>query len=104
MRLQNDLIPPHAAPAAGMPLSRFHKVNWALVLRAPGTFYDPVARLVHLNETARRKDGIHCEILRPEVAVGEIGRRKLRQIGEGDQSPLLDHAAQIRSAALIKAR
>ena len=39
MRLQNDFLAAHAAPAAGMAIAGFHKIDRTFIFRAPGTFH-----------------------------------------------------------------
>src|ERR1700722_6084775 len=103
-RLQNDFLFAHAAPATGVTLAGFHKIDRALIFGTPGTFYHLISGLVDLNKTPRRQDGIHGEILGAHVTVSKIGVGELREVGDGHQSPLLDHPAQIGGAALVKAR
>src|SRR5579859_3278205 len=104
MGLQNDVFAAHAAPAASVAFARLDKINRTLIFRSPGTLYYLILRLIHLNETARRQDWIHGEILRTHVAVGKGAGGKLREVGKRDQSPLLDHAAKVGGAAFVESR
>src|SRR5215469_4223597 len=104
MRLQDDFFPPHAAPRAGVTLASFYKVDRPLVFRTPYTFDDPVARFIHLDKTSRRQDGVHREILGPDVTVGEIAVGELGEIGDGNEAPLFNHATKIGGAAFVEAR
>jgi hypothetical protein len=80
VRLQDQIVAPHAAPAAGISIARFHKVDRALILRPPNAFHHLISFLVNLDETARWKNWVHGEILMPNVSVGEIAMRKLSEI------------------------
>src|ERR1700686_3411355 len=93
VRLQNDFLFAHAAPATGVTLAGFHKIDRALIFGTPGTSYHLISGLVDLNKTPRRQDGIHGEILGAHVTVSKIGVGELREVGDGHQSPLLDHPA-----------
>src|SRR5580692_713524 len=104
MRLQDHFLAAHAAPAAGMPIAGFHKIDRPFIFRAPRTFHYFASRLIDLDETAWRQNGIHREILRADVAISEIRIRKLRQICDRHRSPLLNHTAQIGGAPLVKTR
>jgi hypothetical protein len=72
MRLQNNLFAPHAAPATGVAVASLHKINRAFIFRAPGAFYNAVFRFIHLNETSRRQNRIHSEILHADISVSEV--------------------------------
>ncbi len=48
--------------------------------------------------------GIHREVLRADVAVSEFAVRELREVGDGNEAPLLDHASEIGSAFFVEAR
>src|SRR5450755_2417563 len=102
MGLQNHFFATHAAPAASVALAGFYKIDGTLVFRAPGAFHHLILGLVDLYKTARRKNRIHGEILGADIAISEIGVGKLREVGDRNQSPLLDHATQVRSAAFVK--
>jgi hypothetical protein len=78
VRLQNQIVAPHAAPAASVPIASFHEINGAFVLRSPNPFDHLIFLFVHLNEAARGKNRVHGEILMSNVAVGEIAVRELR--------------------------
>src|SRR5438093_446544 len=99
MRLQDNVFAPHAAPTAGVSVASFHEVDGALVLGTPRAFDDLVARLIDLDEAAGRQNGKHGEILHADVAIGEVAVGKLRQVGEGNQAPLFDHASEIGGTA-----
>ena len=103
MRLQDNVFAPHAAPTAGVSVASFHEVDGALVLGTPRAFDDLVARLIDLDEAAGRQNGKHGEILHADVAIGEVAVGKLRQVGEGNQAPLFDHASEIGGTAGVKA-
>src|ERR1039457_5201894 len=96
MRLQDDGITLHRAPATGISVAHFHKVNRALELRTPCSLANLFLGFVHLHETARRKNGIHRKIFRSNIPIGVAGVRKLRQIRHGHNTPLLDGASQVR--------
>src|SRR5665811_782133 len=89
MRLQNNLLAAHAAPAAGMPLASFYKVDGTFVLRAPRAFHHFMPGFVDLDKAAGRQNRVHGEILGADVTISEFAVGKLRQVGDGDQSPLL---------------
>src|SRR5262252_6382825 len=102
MRLQDDFFLTHAAPRARVSVSRFHEVDRPLVFRSPCPFNNTVPSFIHLNEAAWRQNWIHGEIFGANVSVSEIAGGELRQIGDGNESPLLDHASEIRRATLVK--
>src|SRR5579863_5299418 len=104
MRLQDNVLAAHAAPAASMPLARLHEINGTLVFGAPRAFDDAVPRFIDLDKTSRRQDGIHREVLRSYVAVSELAVRELRQVRNWNQSPLFHHASEICSAPVVKTR
>jgi hypothetical protein len=81
MRLQDNVIAAHAAPATSVPITGFHKVDGAFILGAPCTFHHLIPGLIHLNEAAGRKNRIHGEILVADVPVSKIAVRKLSQVG-----------------------
>jgi hypothetical protein len=72
VRLQNHVIFTHAAPAASVPVARFHKIDGTFVLGAPQTLHHLAFGFVDLDEAAGRKNRIHGEILVADVAVGKI--------------------------------
>src|SRR5215472_8251009 len=81
MRLENQIVTLGCAPAAGVPLAGFHKIDGTLVLRAPNAIDDFVARLIDLDKGSRRENRIHRKILAPDVPVTEIMIYELRQVG-----------------------
>src|SRR5579871_207914 len=87
-----------------MSVPRLYEIDRALIFGTPGAFHDAVTRLVDLNETYRRKDRIHREILRAHIPIRIFAGGQLREISERYESPLLYHAAQIRGATLIETR
>src|SRR5260370_17364518 len=104
MRLQDDGITLDRAPATSISVAHFHKVDWTLKLRTPGSFPHLVLGFVHLHETARRKNGIHGEIFRSYIAIGESVIGKHRQLTHGYGTPLPDHAFQVRRLLSAKSR
>src|SRR5208282_2308817 len=96
MRLQDDGVTLHRAPATRISVAHFHKVNRTLELRTPCSIAYLVLGFVYLHETARRKNGIHREIFRSNIPIGVPVVRKLRQIRQGHNTPLLDGASQVR--------
>src|SRR5208283_3235988 len=96
MRLQDDGVAFDGAPATGISIAHFHKVNRTLELRTPCSFAYLVLGSVYLHETARRKNGIHREIFRSNIPIGVAVVRKLRKIRHGHSTPLLDGASQVR--------
>src|SRR6266700_2151621 len=104
MRLQNDFFFAHAAPAAGMALPGLHKIDRTFVFRTPRAFHHSILGLVDLYETSGRQNRVHSEIVSAYVAIREIAVGKLGEVGQGDQSPLFDHAAKVGGATFVKAR
>src|SRR5215475_3991653 len=102
MRLQNDLVPSRAAPAAGMAFARFHEIDWTFVLRPPRAFYYAVPGLIHLYEAAGRKNRVHGEVVGTHVTISKIAVSKLGEIRKRYPSPLLYHAAQIARPLLVE--
>src|ERR1700686_333568 len=80
MRLQNDLLAAHAAPAAGVAVASLHKINRTFVFGAPRSFHYLISGFIDLDETAGRQDGIHGEIIGADITIGEIGIGELREI------------------------
>src|SRR5438477_13070767 len=103
MRLQNDLLAAHAAPAAGVAFTGFYEINGTFILRTPRSLQYFISGFIDLDEAAWGQNRIHGEIVSANVAVGEIGVSKLREISDGHQSPLLDHPSQVGGAALVEA-
>lgn len=90
------------APTTDKSLSRLHEINRSLVLRAPDSFNYVMPALVDLDEGSRHQEGIHREILHPDVSVREVSGQELRKVAKRDQSPLLDHAAKVHGLASIE--
>src|ERR1700679_1346800 len=102
MRLQNDLLLAHAAPAAGIPVPGLDEIKGTLVFRPPRSLDYLVPRFIHLDETARRKDGIHGEILVTNVAIGKFAVGKLGEVSGWYQTPLFHHSSQVHRAAFVE--
>src|SRR5450759_3593488 len=96
MRLQDDGVTLDRAPATGISVAHFHKVNRTLELRTPCSIAYLVLGFVHLHETARRKNGIHGEIFRSNIPIGVSVICKQRKVSHGHSTPLLDYTSQVR--------
>src|ERR1700758_1629444 len=104
MWLKNNFFAPHTAPRARMAVTGFHEVDGPLVFRSPRSFDYTIARFIDLNETCRRQDRIHGEILCSDIAVGEVAIGELLEVGDRNESPFFDHATQVSRATLIETR
>src|ERR1700722_17714281 len=93
MRLQDDLVLAHAAPAAGIAVPGFDEIKRPLVLRPPPALDYLVPRFIHLNKTTRRQDGIHGEILVTNVAISKVAVGKLGKVSGGDTTPPLHNSS-----------
>jgi hypothetical protein len=104
MRLQHNLVLFQGAPAARKSIPGFDKVNGAFIFGAPHPLRDFAPRFIDLNKRSRQQQGIHREILHPDVPVRVSGFRELLQIDERDRAPLVDHAAEIGGTPDIESR
>src|ERR1022692_1977087 len=78
MRLQDNVIATHAAPAASVPVAGLDKIYRAFILGTPRAFHHFILSFVDLDEAAGRKNRVHREVLVPDVAVGKIAVGELR--------------------------
>src|SRR5215471_9819235 len=104
MWLKNNFFAPHTAPRAGVPVPSLYEVDGPLIFRTPCSFDHAIARFIDLNETSRRQDRVHGEILGSNIAVGEVAVGELLEVRDRNESPFFDHAAQVSGATLVEAR
>jgi hypothetical protein len=82
MRLQNNAVTLHRAPATRVSLARFQEVDGPFIFGTPSALKHLVPRLVHLQEAAGLQNGVHSEIFAPNVAITVLMIGKITKICE----------------------
>jgi hypothetical protein len=60
------------APGADIAVPGLDQVDGALILRSPTCSEHPLLRLVNLDKAARWQNGVHSDIVCPNVSIGVV--------------------------------
>jgi len=101
--LEDEMSAAQGAPGAGVSVAKVEEINGTVVLAGPASRLDLAACFVDLYEGARLKQRVHHPIVGANAGIAMLLDLEGVEQGEGHLAPLLNHAAQVGSAAQVEA-